>query len=287
MPLAVREGVVAVGAPGVAATMEGCRSPDPAPRRRSWRPTARLGAGGGDVGGGWHGGSLAVDGRVGTVKSDPVLLDLPFRGLWLARNSPARRVPSHGTHAFGVTYAIDFIAVDGHGRPAPRTWRTVLAVEPPGVFRGFGEPILAPAGGTVVAVHDGEPDHSARRSQITLVPYALGQRQRVRAGAAAIAGNHVVIALGPDGPFVLTAHLRRGTVRVAPGETVRAGDQIGECGNSGNSTQPHVHVQVTDSVHWPSARGLPMAFRRRHPGGDNTVEPAWMPAESEIVDAGA
>ena len=43
---------------------------------------------------------------------DPVLLELPFRGRWQARNSPARRVPSHGTHRFGVTYAIDFVAVD-------------------------------------------------------------------------------------------------------------------------------------------------------------------------------
>lgn len=42
----------------------------------------------------------------------PVVLEFPFRGLWMARNSPARRVPSHGTHAFGVTYAIDFVAVD-------------------------------------------------------------------------------------------------------------------------------------------------------------------------------
>ena len=220
------------------------------------------------------------------MESEPVLLDLPFRGLWLARNSPARRVPSHGTHAFGVTYAIDFIAVDGRGRPAPRTWRTVFAVEPPEVFRGFGEPILAPASGTVVAAHDGELDHSARRSQIALVHYALGQAQRVRAGVAAIAGNHVVIALGAGGPFVLMAHLRRGTVRVAPGDAVAAGDQLGECGNSGNSTQPHVHVQVTDSMHWPSARGLPMAFRLGQPGGSTPVEASWMPAESEIVDAG-
>ncbi|WP_216843769.1 hypothetical protein [Phytoactinopolyspora alkaliphila] len=46
-----------------------------------------------------------------------VVLGFPFRGRWLARNSPARRVPSHGTHAFGVTYAIDFIAVDDRGQP--------------------------------------------------------------------------------------------------------------------------------------------------------------------------
>ncbi|SYZ32710.1 hypothetical protein [Propionibacterium australiense] len=44
---------------------------------------------------------------------------LPFSGRWLARNSPARRVPSHGTTLLGVTYAIDFIAVDDLGRTAP------------------------------------------------------------------------------------------------------------------------------------------------------------------------
>ena len=90
------------------------------------------------------------------MATDPVLLNLPFRGRWLARNSPARHVPSHGTHAFGLTYAIDFIAVDQHGRSAPRTWRTFLSVEPPQVFRGFGEPILAlvpePAGPLLVQV---------------------------------------------------------------------------------------------------------------------------------------
>ncbi len=86
---------------------------------------------------------------------------------------------------------------------------------------------------------------------------------------AALAGNHVVIALGPGGPFVLTAHLRPRTVRVAAGEAVTAGDQLGECGNSGNSTQPHGHLQVTDSMHWPHARGLPMAFRSKARSADD------------------
>ena len=216
----------------------------------------------------------------------PVVLDLPFRGLWLARNSPARRVPSHGTHALGVTYAIDFIAVDERGRPAPRTWRTAFSGEPPEVFRGFGAPILSPAAGRVVAVHDSEEDHAARRSQLTLVRYMLGQAQRVRAGAAAVAGNHVVIDLASGGPFVLLAHLRRSTVRVAPGEVVTTGQQLGECGNSGNSTQPHVHVQVTDSTDWPNARGLPIVFRRRQPAGAQSAASVWLPEESEIVDAG-
>ena len=131
-------------------------------------------------------------------------------------------------------------------------------------------------GGRVVAVHDAEPDHVARRSQLALLPYALRQRERVRAGGAAIAGNHVVIALGLAGPFVLLAHLQHGSVLVRPGDNVESGNRIGNCGNSGNSTQPHVHVQVTDSLDWPRSRGLPMAFA----AADGTVR---MPGESEIV----
>ncbi|PSK98667.1 peptidase M23-like protein [Haloactinopolyspora alba] len=163
---------------------------------------------------------------------------------------------------------------DDRGRSAPATWRTWLSHEPPTAFVGFGRPVLAPAAGTVVIAHDGEPDHAARRSQLALIPYALGQARRVRTGITAIAGNHVVVALEPGGPFVAVVHLSHGSVRVAPGDVLAAGDPVGDCGNSGNSTQPHVHVQVTDSTDWPNANGLPMAFGHH----------AGMPAESEIVD---
>jgi len=205
----------------------------------------------------------------------PVVLALPFTGRWRARNSPARRVPSHGTHLMGTTYAIDFIAVDERGRSAPRGWRAVVATEEPEGFVGFGLPILAPCSGRVVVAHDGEPDHEARRSAPALLRYALGQASRVRAGAPAIAGNHVVIAMEEGGPYVLLAHLRRGSLRVEAGGRVVEGVPVGDCGNSGNSTEPHVHLQVTDSLHWTSARGLPLAFAG--PAGP------FLPKESEIV----
>lgn len=208
---------------------------------------------------------------------DPIVLRYPFSGRWLTRNSPARRIPSHGTHLMGTTYAIDFIGVDGRGRSAPWSWRAALSTERPERFAGYGRPILAPCAGTVVLAHDGEADHEARRSQLALLPYALTQAQRVQRGAAAVAGNHVVVALGDHGPFVLLAHLRRGAVMVTVGDRVLAGDLLGACGNSGNSTQPHVHVQVTDSVDWSRARGLPLRFQVPGAGGPH------LPRESEIV----
>jgi hypothetical protein len=191
-----------------------------------------------------------------------VLLRLPFLQRWLVQNSPARRVPSHGTDRFGLRYAIDFVGVDERHRTAPsRDWRTVLATEPPERFFAFGRPILAPCDGTVVAAHDGEPDHAARRSQLALVPYALGQASRLRRGVNAVAGNHVIIADRSSGAFVALVHLRAGSLRVGVGEEVVAGQQIAECGNSGNSTQPHVHVQATDSPELALAKAVPLAFR--------------------------
>jgi hypothetical protein len=117
-------------------------------------------------------------------ESDGIVLQLPFHGTWLARNSPARRVPSHGIHLFATTYAMDFIAVSGRRSAALRDWRTLLSTEPVDRFLGFGQPILAPAAGRVVSVHDGEAGYEARRSQLALVPYAVTQAARLRGARA-------------------------------------------------------------------------------------------------------
>lgn len=221
----------------------------------------------------------------------PVVLALPFADRWLVQNSPARRVPSHGTDLFGGRYAIDFVGVDERRRTAgERDWGTVFGTEPPERFFAFGRPILAPADGVVVAVHAGEPDHEARRSQVSLVGYMLGQAERARQGVDAIAGNHVIIALGDSGVFVALVHLRAGSLRVAVGDTVATGQQLAECGNSGNSTQPHVHVQVMDGPDPSVARGVPMAFRsyREWPRGASGREPrlveSGIPGEGAIVE---
>ena len=218
---------------------------------------------------------------------EPAVLALPFRGAWQAEMSPARRVPSHGTHQFAATYAIDFRAVEGRRSAAVKDWRSLLSTEPPERFFAFGRPILAPSTGRVVRVHDGEPDHEARRSQLALASYALTQAQRARGGAGALAGNHVILQRD-DGGYVALAHLRAGSIRVAEGERIAVGQEVGRCGNSGNSTQPHVHVQVMDSPDPVTARGLPVVFRdyRVLPraGGDPISVARGIPGEGEVVE---
>ena len=196
-------------------------------------------------------------------------LDYPFAGRWLVRNSPADRVPSHGTALFASSYAIDFVPVDASGRTAPLRLASLVRPEPPERFQGFGRPVLAPLTGEVIAAHDAEADHAAHRG-IPSVGYALTQRRRAAEGWVALAGNHVLIAAG-DGVIAL-CHLQQGSVTVRAGQRVRSGAPIGRCGNSGNSTEPHVHVQAIDRAPVETARAVRMTFHGAVPRNGRIVD---------------
>ncbi|QNN51811.1 M23 family metallopeptidase [Nocardioides mesophilus] len=197
-------------------------------------------------------------------------LTYPFKGRWLTQNSPANRVPSHGTTLLATSFAIDFVPVDEAGRTAPITFGSLLRPEPAERFPGFGRPIFAPVEGVVVGVHDTAADHAAFRG-LPSVGYALTQRRRAAAGWVALAGNHVMIETH-HGPVVALCHLQRGSVQVRPGHSVRAGETLGRCGNSGNSTEPHVHVQAIDRLEVLHAAAVPITFEGRLPRNGDIIE---------------
>lgn len=112
-----------------------------------------------------------------------------------------------------------------------------------------------------MAVHDSERDHEAFRG-IPSIRYAVSQRRRVANGWVGMAGNHVIIGLR-TGELVALCHLQHGCIRVSVGQSVAIGDAIGQCGNSGNSTEPHVHVQAMDAIDLQHARAIPITFQGR------------------------
>lgn len=195
-------------------------------------------------------------------------LAYPFTGCWLVQNSPANGVPSHGTHAFAAAYAIDFVPVGDSGRTAPITLSSLVRPEPADRSPGFGRPILAPVEAVVVAVHDTEPDHPAYRG-LPSIRYALSQRRRAAAGWVALAGNHVLIDSG--GIIVALCHLQQGSIQVARGQQVHAGSALGRCGNSGNSTEPHVHVQAIDSLDITRANAVRLTFNGSLPTNGEVI----------------
>jgi murein DD-endopeptidase MepM/ murein hydrolase activator NlpD len=131
----------------------------------------------------------------------------------------------------------------------------------------FGQPVFAAADGVVVAARNDRADSESllRRPGESYEAYQARAREAQQAflagdGLEGALGNYVLIRHA-GGEHSVYAHLRQGSVRVAAGQSVRAGQQIGEAGSSGNSEQPHLHFQVIDGPDVNSARGLPMIFQ--------------------------
>lgn len=200
-------------------------------------------------------------------------LHYPFTGRWQVRNSPADRVPSHGSPMFGLSYAIDFVPVDERDSSAPFTVSSFFRPEPPTRFAGFGRVITAPVDGTVLRAHDSEIDHKAYRG-IPSVRYALAQRRRLARGIHTIVGNHMLIETtdhNEQTAIVALCHLQQHSITVEPGQRVRHGEIIGRCGNSGNSTEPHLHLHALDGADLVNAAAVPISFQGHLPANGETI----------------
>jgi len=58
---------------------------------------------------------------------------------------------------------------------------------------------------------------------------------------------------------------------------------VGACGNTGNSTQPHVHLQAVDSLDWDSAQAVPIVFRSYQVPSTGTIKVNALPREGETI----
>lgn len=182
----------------------------------------------------------------------------PINGRWVAVNSPADQVPSHGVHAYGQTYAIDVAHPNPPGAPTTLGWS--LRARPPASFSCFGEPVYAVRCGTVVNRRTWARDHLSRTSW-PWVLYLMFVESLVRGlgGAGFLLGNHVVLDHG-EGLYSAYAHLRRRSVLVGVGDRVRDGQVLGACGNSGNTSEPHLHFQLMDRANLNCAAGVPFRW---------------------------
>jgi murein DD-endopeptidase len=171
----------------------------------------------------------------------------PLRGgVWLTGNGPApetghRRalIPVGGTPSIAQRFAIDYVRVSDHD--STFTGDRLKNAS----YYAYGQDALAVGDGFVVAVKDGIPENvpgiTSRAVPITL---------------ETVGGNHVILDLG-GGRYAFYAHLQPGSLRVKLGDRVRTGQVLGLVGNSGNSTEPHLHFHLSDGNSPLGSEGLP------------------------------
>jgi Peptidase family M23 len=194
----------------------------------------------------------APAGRVALDRTAPSVLHAPVgRGDWVA-DEGCCAAPTHHRRSLQVIdgrlvvsqrFAIDWMKLDAEHR----AWTGDPA--DPASYVSWEEPEYAVRAGTVVAARDGLQDYPVPHGPPT--PPKLDEAL----------GNHVILRIGAH-RYVTYAHMRRGSVVVRVGQRVRSGQMLGRLGNSGNSSTPHLHLQMQSSPYALSGDNLPFTFAR-------------------------
>jgi biotin carboxyl carrier protein len=194
--------------------------------------------------------SWTLDGTAIPVTPKAVVIGPPIRGEWAAFNGPGnasghRRLvlALDGHVASGQRFAIDYLQVDSAGS-SRKPGSDPLKNES---YYAYGNELLAVADGIVAATKDGIPQNvpGANSRAVTITLETVG-------------GNFVGIDIG-GGYYALYAHVQPGSLRVKVGDHVKRGQVVALLGNSGNSTEPHVHFQVADAPNFLASEGVPYA----------------------------
>jgi hypothetical protein len=196
--------------------------------------------------------TVVVEGGAVAVSADVATIAPPLRGgPWLAANGPDpvaghRRalIPIEGTPAIAQRFAIDYVKVDSSGRTFTGDRLNNAS------YYAQGMEALAVADGRVVATKDSIPENIPGANS-RAVPITL----------ETVGGNHVIVDIG-NGRYAFYAHLQPGSLRVKVGDRVRQGQVLGLVGNSGNSTEPHLHFHLSDSPSPLGSEGIPYVHDR-------------------------
>ncbi len=215
-----------------------------------------------------HSCKKALIGDKGTLEEDIYLnyktqtqLQLPFEGEWYIFNGG--RTHEDGAHHFvswgsGQRYAIDVvIKKDGKSYSGDGTKNED--------YYCFGKPLKAPAYGVVTGTENTIEDN---------IPGELNDD-------AIATGNYVMID-HLNGEHSLLAHFKKGTILVSVGDTVTAGQQLGETGNSGNSSEAHLHFHLQNSSKFLESTGLPAQFKNYYVNGSFTEE--GEPTRGQVIN---
>ena len=188
---------------------------------------------------------VVVDMNVSRTK--PVVIRAPLHGKnWWTPNGPAndsihRRVVVALANHLGLPerFAVDWVQLGADGNSFSGNQSDNRS------YHCYGTEVLAVADGKVVGVKDGIKENVPNAAEVA-----------VSITLETIGGNYVMEDIG-GGRYAFYAHLTPGTIGVKVGDSVRAGERLARLGNSGNSTEPHLHFHICDGPNPLLCNGLP------------------------------
>ena len=184
-------------------------------------------------------------------------LNFPLNGTWYVSNA----TDVSGTHRWGIgqEFAYDLVKVDEEGNSGKGDETK------PESYYAYGQNVLAPADGTVYEIRD-EIDDTPMAQLADDDPSVLLKKLadyqtvlRKRYGVRGTDGNYIIMDHG-NSEYSVFDHLKKSSLRVKRGDKVKRGEIIAQVGQSGLSTEPHLHYEVVSNPDPLKQRGLPIFF---------------------------
>jgi murein DD-endopeptidase MepM/ murein hydrolase activator NlpD len=160
---------------------------------------------------------------------------LPFEGTWYVAAEHSYLDPHK--RFLAESFAYDFLQIGPNGKSYQRDGKSNAD------YYAYGKKVFASKDGIVVSVRGDMAENAPGETTNITTP----------------SGNVVIIDHG-NNQFGYYAHLKPFTVAVKAGARVKAGELLGEVGNSGDSTEPHLHFHVMNNADPALADGVPVAF---------------------------
>ena len=194
--------------------------------------------------------------RIPMLERNSTPVKLPFQGEWFVYWGGENEALNYHMNDKNQQYAFDFLKVDAGSSYKGDSSRNES-------YLAFGQPIFAPCDGTIVLAIDGVPDN---------IPGSVNPIH--------MTGNTLVLKTAAE-EYILMAHLKEGSIVVQKGQQVGQGDLLGECGNSGNSTEPHLHLQLQNTRDIHRATGARLFFDRILVNGELKTD--YLPIKEEFI----
>lgn len=170
---------------------------------------------------------------------------LPFEGEWTVINGGCEKEVSHSWSVPTQRYAYDFVIMDKDGKTQVDDSVTLSS------YLCYGKHVLSPADGVVVSIGDTYGDEK---------PFKNGA---IELTAKDIRGNYIIIKHA-EKEYGFIGHLQPHSITVNIGQKVSQGEILANCGNSGNTSEPHIHFHLQDGINFFTSAGIPITFHNIH-----------------------
>jgi hypothetical protein len=158
----------------------------------------------------------------GKIERNITSLQLPFKGEWYTFWGGTDKRQNYHVVTIPQQGAFDFFVVDKNDQAYTRSGTRNED------YYAFGRSLYAVCDAVVYDVNTGVEDN--RPSQMN---------------PSEALGNYVILKTDKE-EYIFYAHFQHESIKVEKGETVRQGQYLGNCGNSGNSSEPHLHLHIQD-----------------------------------------